>query len=167
MRENESETEESSVCMCVGGGASKWIKIVSDLLKCKMLRVRQGWEMLSVPVGNAFRMCFPRLLFISLIYTSLHGLSHWPRRPGQGYFYLFLFFPPLTSLGFPVGTVQLAVRNINLTKVWMSWSSSSSSAPPQRAHVHIRPCQLCLSCFTHSQMWVDSQKSWLLQVLGV
>lgn len=71
-----------------------------------------------MPVGDALRMCFPPLLFISLIYLYISPRAQPLAEEGRPGLFLFIYSP--SSRGFPVGVVRLAMRAINLAKIWMS-----------------------------------------------
>lgn len=84
------------------GGESKQItpNSVSDWLERGMLGGEGCDAALSMPVGDALRMCFPPLLFISLIYLYASQQAQPLAGP-----WLFLFISSLTSRGFPVGVL--------------------------------------------------------------
>lgn len=84
------------------GGRSKQITPngASDWLEWGMLGGEGGDAALSVPVGDALRLCFPPLLFISLLY-SYGSQQAQPLVELQ----LVLFISCLTSRGFPVGAL--------------------------------------------------------------
>lgn len=87
------------------GGGSKQITLnsESDWLGWGMLGGEGGDAALSLPVGDALRMCFPPLLFISLIYLySSQRAQPLAERAGLP---LFLFISSLTSRGFPVAAL--------------------------------------------------------------
>lgn len=124
MKENESERAKLEGSWERGGLREckqiTWNSAVSDWFKWEMLSVRrEGWEAaLSVPVGDALRMCFPRLLFISLIYLYI---SRWasplaePPQPGLDLFVLFFLVSSLSSSrGFPPHALWLAAINQDL-----------------------------------------------------
>lgn len=140
---------------------------VSDWLEWEMLRGREGWEAaLSMPVGDALRMCFPPLLFISLIYLYI-SVGSAIGRAGQARA-IFIYFPP-TSRGFPIGALWLAVRAINLAKVEMKWSPFSSSSSPCTPVECTWHCVQIRPCWLRVEPWqsVSKQLNWLLQVLWV
>lgn len=68
-----------------------------------MLGGEGGDAALSMPVGDALRMCFPPLLFISLIYLyASQRAQPLAERAGPP---PVLFISSLTSRGFPVGAL--------------------------------------------------------------